>query len=135
MELSCCLFCKLFSLQPLLIKLCHFENIKSQVWLRVTSQLLKSYWYSCAPIMPSYKFGLHFPTKISAIPCTCGLSLCDAREHYTMHQKLIYTQITIIIMVDVSTIYPSCHCYTCHRQDPWLPILVLMDVASMPNPK
>jgi hypothetical protein len=67
-------FCLLFSLQLLLIKICYFENIKSHLLLRVTSQFLKSYWYSRAPIVLNYKFGLHFWIEISAIPYTCGLS-------------------------------------------------------------
>ena len=34
---------------------CKFIDI--QVWLRVTPQLLKSYWYSCVPLESNYKFG------------------------------------------------------------------------------
>jgi hypothetical protein len=38
-------------------------NIDTHVRLRVTSQLLKSYWYSTFHIVLNYKFGLSFPNK------------------------------------------------------------------------
>jgi hypothetical protein len=74
LEICCCCFSfiLLLQFQLLLFTTYFFDNIDSWVCSRVMSQLLKSYWYSCAPIMSKYKYGLLLPTKISVIPYTCG---------------------------------------------------------------
>jgi hypothetical protein len=49
-----------------------FENIDTHVWLRVTSQLLKSYRFSYTPMFSNYKFELIFCNEDFNDPNTCG---------------------------------------------------------------
>ena len=58
----CCCFISA-RLNPLLPSLLLLQVIDIQVWLRVKPQLLRSYWYSCVPIMSNYKFGVILPNE------------------------------------------------------------------------
>jgi hypothetical protein len=65
LEIGCCYFSfiLLFMFELLLFANCLFGNISSQMWLRMMTQLLKSYWYSCSSHPVELKVELILPNQ------------------------------------------------------------------------
>jgi hypothetical protein len=56
-------FILLFMFELLLFTNCLVGNISSQVWLRMMTQLFKSYWYSCSSHPVKLEVGLILPNQ------------------------------------------------------------------------